>query len=346
MPAKPTPTPPAVDTTSAAPPDSPRPHHWLVWADAERIAPVSALVDTLGDAIAIAGVGGSRDTTVAQFAKAHDTALSDDLRALIASTEVDGLLIASAEGVGPTDLALAVDNGVEVRATELPLTNLADLRTALGTEGGPKGESPLIITPAVARLPGLAKASDPMQTLGDPRAVHVRHVGPSQAGTVWTRLVDAWLAVLTFGAMPETIDATLRSAAARQPDDPLAVHGTVLAHGRGLKSAAATVVVSDQAIATRRRLEVFAAHGTLELTDHAFLVLADGDPPVDGTPDPHTPADPADLLADHWRQLDTQPESHPKLARLRQAVACGLATLLSARTAQPESPHSLLEIDR
>ncbi|MEM9251730.1 MAG: hypothetical protein AAGB29_05215 [Planctomycetota bacterium] len=342
MPAKPDPS----ETTAPAAPAPPKPHSWLVWVDAERIDAVAALADALGDAVTVTGVGGSRAASVNRFAEAHDVGVTDDLRALIASTPAEGLLIASAEGVGPTDLALAVDNGVEVRAIELPITNLADLRTALGTEGGPKGESPLIITPAVARLPGLAKASDPMATLGDARAVHVRHVGPAQAGTVWTRLVDAWLAVLTFGAMPETIDATLRSAAARQPDDPLAVHGTVLAHGRGLKSAAATVLVSDQAIATRRRLEVFAAHGTLELTDHAFLVLADGDPPVDGTPDPHTPADPADLLADHWRQLDSQPEAHPKLARLRQAVACGLATLLSARTAQPESPHGLLEIDR
>ncbi|MEM0913378.1 MAG: hypothetical protein AAGK09_02090 [Planctomycetota bacterium] len=342
MPAKPDPSKPAAPEAIVEPQIS----GWLVWADAERIDAVAAMVDALGDAIEITGVGGSRAASVNRFAEAHDATVGDDLRALLASTPAEGLLLASADGVAPADLALAVDNGVEVRATELPLTSLADLRTALGTEGGAKGESPLIVTPAISRLPGLAKASDPMQTLGDPRAVCVRHAGPSQAGTVWTRLVDAWLAVLTLSDTPETIDATLRTDAARQPDDPLAVHGTVLAHGRGLKAAAATVAVSDQAAATRRRIDVFAAHGYLELTDDAFLVLADGDPPVDGTPEPNTPPDPADLLANHWRQLDTQPEAHPKLARLRQAVACGLATLLSARTGQPESPHSLLEIDR
>jgi hypothetical protein len=344
------PTPPDQPAPSdgVAAPSSGGGRRWLVWADAERLPPLADLFDRLGEAVRVVGVGGSRATAVTRFAATHDAEQNDDLRALLASTDADGLLIASADGVAASDLAFAADAGLELRATELPLTSLSELRDALGVDGGPKGESPLVLTPAIASLPGLSRANDPMHVIGDARAIAVRHVGPARTGTVWTRLVDAWLAVITLGALPETIDATLRTPAARQPDDPLAVHGTVLAHGRGIKAAASTVAVSDQLFATRRRVDVFAADGYLELTDHAFLLFGPGDPPIDGTPDPHQPADPVDLLDAHWTQLDdpTPSDARPRLARLREAVACGLATLLSTRTGQPESPHNLLRLDR
>ncbi|MEM6331823.1 MAG: hypothetical protein AAF823_00595 [Planctomycetota bacterium] len=342
-------TPDADAPAPSSPPTAPAaPRRLLVWADAERAPHVAGLIAARGEAVTLVGVGGSRSAELGKLAADANAPITDDLRALIASSEADRLILATAEHVAPRDLGMAVETGLDIRALELPLTSLSDLREAIGDAAGPKGESPLVLTPSVLRTPGLAAASDPLPALGEVRAVCVRHAGPARCGTVWTRLVDAWLAVLTLGKRPETIDATLRTKAARQPDDPLAVHGTVVAHGRGLKACAASVVVSDTALGTRRRIDAFAEHGYLELTDHAYLLLSDGDPPIDAAPDPHQPADFPALLAHHAAQLDDDAHTHArtKLTRLREAVACGLATLLSARTGQPESPHGLLELDR
>ena len=148
--------------------------------------------------------------------------------------------------------------------------------------------------------------------------------------------------------LPLSIDASL--AGKIDPRDDLrAITGTMAAHARTPNGAAVTLLVSDRAGHTRRRLHALGDAGEFRVDDVSYeLVQWDGEP-IDSHDASGQPATLADLIADQWRR--SLELGSPGLApvpppRRLASLACCEACLLSARTGEAESPRRVMEMRR
>ena len=172
------------------------------------------------------------------------------------------------------------------------------------------------------------------------------HAGSADAGSMFFRLFDAWIGVLDFIELPETIDAELSPASGGGvPDDPRQLTGRLTAHARLPGVGSAGILVSDQAAELTRRLTVVGEQAQLIITAGGYrLTKSDGE-----VMDEHqAEREPTYLeqVAAQWRRLIDQRTAPPehRAERERNALACCHACLLSARTGQPESPGRVLEL--
>jgi hypothetical protein len=213
------------------------------------------------------------------------------------------------------------------------------------TDGSPHLQGRIVHAPAFIRSPGFLAAADPQEALGEQLTLHFSHLGPSTAGSLFTRLFDAWYALLGFFDRPESITATLAGHGGPVPDNLRELTGRISALARLSEGGSATLILSDHANPTPRRLEALGSESQLLITDAGYsLTRLDGEHLDDHQHD--GPVGHTDLIAHQWRRLIDQRagQPDPTLRRERAALACCMTCLLSARTGQPESPERLAKM--
>lgn len=325
----------------------------VLWVDDTRCGIVEQLLDLMGSAITPIGVGGPRHSGIDALAQRLGTAWLDDPRQLMVEHPAAYLLLATPHGIDDADVAMALHQGTNVLALEPACQSLAGFaeldrpqRGVDPTATNARGQ--LIHLPLMVQSAGLLAAADPQDAIGEPSVVSFSSTGPTDEGSAFARLMDAWITVLAFAPMPESIDAQLTGPLSAVPDDPRALTGAVTAHARLPEAGAAVITIADHTPRTPRRLGVIGGEGILEASPDAYTLRHLDGEGVDHLEPTGPPPGYADQLANQWRRLlDARAAPADRTTRREQdALACCLTCLLSARTGQPETPQRLVEMSR
>ncbi|MGB0768113.1 MAG: hypothetical protein ACPGYV_10425 [Phycisphaeraceae bacterium] len=322
-----------------------------VWVDEHRLATIGSLLDMMGASVRPIAFGSPRSRVAGDLAERLGVPMYDDLRQMLVERPSAFVLIGTLDGVGPDDLPMAVAQGSKAIAIEpvaaTPAEHARAHKIVKPADGSTRAPGRIVHAPAFDRSAGFLAAAAPHDALGDHRAVQMTHAGSAATGSLFFRLFDAWVSVLDFIEMPETIDAELSTNANTPgvPDDPRQLAGRLTAHARLPGVGSAAVLVSDQAAELTRRLTVVGDQAQLVVTAGGYqLNKTDGEivDRLDADREPNY----LEQLAAQWRRLIDQrtPPPEHRAAREQHALACCLACLLSARTGTPESPQRLLEI--
>lgn len=326
----------------AQPPDN---HNAIIWTDSARVDLVGAVLDRLPQTKVLA-IGGPSKGSLAEFAARLDLTPQDDLRSMLLPTPDSptphSLLLATGEGLTSGAITQARDASIPILALEPPAAHQDEV-----VESDEINSQFRIITAPSLRLsPGWIAAADPQDALGRIRALQISVLAPPSVCSLYARLYDAFDMAIHLLGLPESIDAALTGPLSEPPDRLRALTGHITAHLRFTSDAAATLTVSDRAATWDRRLLALGASAQITLHDSDYkLINADGQL-LDALQPPTSAPQPADLIARLWTQLQNAPAtpSSPQSPDPRQIIACCDATLLSARTAQPESPATMLRL--
>lgn len=359
----------------------------LVYADGASAGRVGRVVKGVADRVRVLGVAGQRTGAVGGLGQRLGVSVESDLRKLLIQKPAAYLLLGTMAGIGLEDLQPAAAGGTVVLSLDPVATDLgradAVVRAVRGSHGLGHGLR-LDHLPPFMRSPAPLACPDPMPRLGTRRVASFFTGGPREDATLFARLFDAWVTLLRFCDLPESISGSVTpdptatgmpNPTGEPPENLRDLTGSVLCHARLPDGGAITLHAADRHAAHTRRLHVIGDAGELCLTDTAWRLQASarddrGDDTDDAPPDGHSRLidqghapgfdphadDPAtltwpDLAAWQWRRmLDRSPTApapaEPPLASLAEPLACCEASLLSARTRQPESPWKMLEIGR
>lgn len=324
-----------------------------IWVDNSRLSTVQALLDMMGGSVRPIAFGSPRSRAASEIAEQAEVPMFDDLRQMLVERPSAFVLLGTLEGVSPDDLPMAVAQGSKVIAIEpvgaSPAEHAQAYKIVKPADGSARMPGRIAHAPAFDRSAGFLASAAPHDTLGDHRAVQMTHAGSAASGSMFFRLFDAWVAVLDFIDLPETIDAELSTAngSTSVPEDPRQLTGRLTAHARLPGVGSAGVLVSDQAAELTRRLTVVGDQAQLVITAGSYRLTRTNGEVVDHQ-DAEREPDYIEQLAAQWRRLIDQrtPPPEHRATREQNALACCLACLLSARTGTPESPGRLLELAR
>lgn len=342
----------------------------IIWTSALRGSLAQRVITQLRPELSILGVGGPDAAERERLGRAFDCATGDDFRKLLIDRRPKYVFVADCQGLNEGDFAAAVGQGATVLTVEPVVEALSNwaasrkkARALVGAtapiDAADRDREAISIgrviqVPAMTRSRGWLSAADPSEALGTLRLIAVTNFGGKSDWSLFGRLFDAWWAVLEWSDLPLTIDASLAGSADRIPETLREAHGSLVAHARLPGGGAASVAVNDATGGHTRRLEVVADGGRLSLQDHQYCLLDQTGHTLDQLAT-DTTNDPAtttiitieDLIVEQWRSAMTpQPASHWLRRHVEdwEVTACCLASLLSARTGDPERPGRLLEL--
>lgn len=323
-----------------------------VWVDDARLTTVQTLLDLMGGSVRPIAFGSPRSRAGSELADPLELPMYDDLRQMLVERPSAFVLLATLEGAGPDDLPMAVAQGSKVLSIEpvgaTPAEHAQAYKIAKPPDGSPRTPGRIVHAPAFDRSAGFLASAAPHDELGHHRAVQMTHAGQADAGSLFFRLFDAWVSVLDFIDLPESIDAELSSSnSTGVPDDPRQLTGRLTAHARLPGVGSAAVLVSDQAAELTRRLTVVGDQSQLVITAGGYRLTRSTGEVVDEQQADREP-NYIEQIAAQWRRLIDQRTAPPehRAQRERNALACCLACLLSARTGTPESPSKMLQLAR
>ncbi len=323
--------------------DARLPPEVTAWVDAAHARFAGSLLDVMGDAIELIGVGGP-DGAAADLARTagDGAALAADLRRMLVERPAACLLVAVRGGLRPELIQAAAEQHTLVVTTEPLASSLQDLGAAWLTR-----VAPLVLeVPRFDRSPGVEAALDPLVEVAGPPQIRLISHGRPDEGSLLARLVDAWRAVLRFVEMPEN----LLAAWSPPPGDaePRAVAGRVAVLARCRDGSTVSLDVAADAGRSIRSLRLLGTDAQLEVHDGGFerLVLGGGvDAGALDAAEPPVASPFVDQVAGRWRRHLHHPHAAaPGPAHDAAALACVEAMRLSSRTGQPESPERLLKI--
>ncbi|QDU33629.1 hypothetical protein KS4_16830 [Poriferisphaera corsica] len=328
----------------------------IVWADSRQIAWCRDVVACLGDAIKVVGIGGERNNDVVGFADELGCEFTDDLRQLLIEQHADYLLNAIGKPMDLDDLATACQQGVAVLSPEPFAATLQEYNAVEELIKKAAQNARLIRVPAFVRSEGYLSAANPQEVLGVQRIVRVANIGRVGTLSLFARLYDAWFTALRFVEMPGSVDASLVGALGDVPEQLNHLTGTLSCHARLFDNGAALIQVSDRAGQSCRSLHVLGDDAELTVGENGYDLrhtANDGDEnPAGGVIDHVDDSGNVTFIqqvAAQWQGLMDEvaisnDETKHEIPNGREVLACCLATLLSARTGQPESPKRALEM--
>jgi len=315
----------------------------IVWCDGLRSALVERVLGRLADR-SVAAIGGPRRGPLADTADALGAKLHDDLRKMLVDHPGKHLLLATSEGVGPPELIQARESAASIAALD-PI----EAAEAAGVEI-PGNSSTVWMLPSLRATPAWLSAAEPLQVLGKLRSVQIASLAPRSAGTLHARLHESMEMLLHLLGTPLTVDASLAGGPPEPPDELAALTGDLTAHLRFNNGASAVLHVSDGSTTWSRRLVALGDEAQITLDDLSYSLLNREGQLLDTLA--HSSAggarvsvDPAELIARQWRRL-LEGGAPPKPVDSRAVSSCCRAALLSCRTAQLESPSTLLRMGR
>lgn len=321
----------------------------VIWVDSTRLATVRALLELMGSSVRPIAFGSPRSRAAGELSE-PGAPVFDDLRQMLVEYPAAFVLLGTLEGVGQDDLPMAVAQGSKVIAIEPVAATPGELaqayRIVKPADGSTQPPGRIVHAPAFDRSAGFLASAGPHDALGEHRAVQMTHAGSAEAGSLFYRLFDAWLAVLDFIELPERIDAELSTDdTAGVPDDPRRLTGRLTAHARLPGVGSAAVLATDQSAELTRRLTVVGDQAQLTVTTGGYQLTRTTGELMDQLIAEREPTY-LEQLAAQWRRLIDQrtPPPEHRAERERHAIACCHACLLSARTGEPESPRRVLEL--
>ncbi|MFI4860188.1 MAG: hypothetical protein ACIAXF_05850 [Phycisphaerales bacterium JB063] len=322
-----------------------------VWADDEHADEVARLLDLMGQSIHPIAVGGPRGGAPGGLAKSLNVPGFDDLRQMLVERPGTFLLLAVSQDESPADLAAALAGGTTLLALEPTSTTLAGYaeldRPARNGEDPAIMPGRLVLLPRFTHSPGFIAAPDPYDILGDRRSLSITTLGGKDDGSLFMRLHDAWATALVFCDLPETIHASTAPPAGHTLEGPRNLAGRVSAHAQCPGGCAVLLFAANQSPAPQHTLTILGDTGQLTVTPTGYQLTRH-----DGTIEDEKKSTPVpsriDQSAEQWRRLIDQRAStdEPGTRREQAALACTLATLLSAKTGQPESPQRVMQMSK
>jgi hypothetical protein len=309
----------------------------------------------MGNTVQPIGVAGPRAAEVDTLAKSLHCPREDDLRKLLVDRPSAFLLLATMQHVALDDLQLALSQGAVVLTLEPVAAELHELagvyspsplRAAGAGQVAPQGA--IVQLPSFIQSPGYLSAANPTEALGDQRMIRFTTCGRDTESSLFARLLDAWQTVLQFAEMPESVDASLIGPLQQIPDELRELTGRLAAHARLPGSSSILLEISDRAAAAQRDLHILGEEAQLTVTDSSYQLRHTNGTLLDEGGDHAQRLSYLDLIVNQWRRLLDRPAipARDDVPILEQALACCLATRLSARTGQPENPRKLLEVTR
>ena len=196
-------------------------------------------------------------------------------------------------------------------------------------------------------MPGYLAATEPHDILGDRRSVWITDIGPAADRRLFARLHDAWTTTLCFNEVPELIHAALVSRGEPPADRPRDLAGRLTANAVCPGGSTTTLFVGDDTPSRPTELLIVGDEGQLAVSPTGYQLRDAEGGPIDGLE--AGPVPPVlDQMAAQWRRLLDQPVApeEPGYRRDRQALACALACVLSAKTGQPESPQRVVQMSK
>ena len=323
-----------------------------IWTDGERTPLIGRVLDRMGSAVRAIGVGGPRSSVVDRFGRDMDCPLLDDLRKMIIDHPAAFVVLASSVDATPDDAALALDQGATIIALEPIAANFDELK-ALDSPGRADrvrtgtGRSTGCIEPAAAFLRGhgWSRAAQPTDVLGQRRLIRFTSTGPRRERSLFARLHEAWQVLLRLGPAPESVDASLVGQVPEVPQDIRAMSGHLVAHARNPDGTAASILVSDATGCRDRSLHLVGDEASVRAGDFDYDLHDAAGRLLDSYQCDGRGGDFADLVADDWSRLIDRGQGVPDEGTLPdQVLASCLACQLSARTRQPESPGTLIQM--
>jgi len=348
-------SPPAAtsDTEPPIPPTQSR--RALCWLDPGQVGLVQ---DVAGRAsLEIVGVGAPTMDGASRIASQLDAEPFSDFRQALTSTDAALLLL----GVAPDSLEAALTDasspvrtaiarGVRIVSLEPVPTSVVEAH-AWAQQRSPV---PLHLAPLLRNAPGFAAAMDALESFGAVRTVSFAARCGAGQGSLAARLVDAMDAVATLLGEPEAVDAAIAGPHAASGlrlaagDSLRQLTGDLTAHLRFPDDRAAVVVLSDQAGRWFRGVTMLGPKGCFRLDERGFewidLEGATVDSSGQSQSESGEDAGAARAVAEQIERLLDPRAPAPARLDLVRALALAEAALLSARTAQPESPQTILKM--
>jgi hypothetical protein len=313
------------------------PHEVVIWTDAARAPLVERVVGRMTD-LHVLGVGAARKSDATALAQTLGATAGDDLRQMLIDMPARFVLIAAATGAGADDIMLALGQSSDVLTIEPPSSHLD---SALAWEKGQAPPGRLVHVPMWRLSPSYLAAADPQQAIGKIASMSLTTAGSEAAGSLFARIYDAMDMVVGLLGLPDTIDAALVGPLAEAPDDLRTLAGHLTAHLR-YPEAGVTLHASDRARQWTRRLDILGKDGQLRMDGRQYRLTTDDTAEGDEVLDEAT-VDPAELIARQWRWLIDHRHG-PETVDRREILAACRTMLLSCRTAQSESPQTLLKM--
>lgn len=320
-----------------------------IWTDGQRAELVRAVLDLMGSAVRPIGVGGPRVAEVAQLAADLETVHEDDLRKLLVERPSTFVFLATARGFEAADLRPALAGGSTVLTLEPVAAGFDELASLRKTGTGAESTGRIVRVPDLRQGRGWRSAAEPFDALGPVRAIGYWSFGRPGHCSLFSRLYEAWQVVLSLtspGALPHSVTATLTGSLPQPPESLRVAAGHLSAQAAMDAPCGVALQCSDQAGLTARELNVIGQAGHLRVSDDGYALFDSDGRLLDHRQPGQAPLPFADLVAEHWRRLLDQPAQAAAAPDESSVLACCLASLLSARTGQPERPRKLLEMHR
>lgn len=350
-----------------------------VWTDGQRAETVQGLIDRLGPAANLIGVGGPRHPAVDELARGLDCPRIDDFRQLLVDLQPGAVLITTLTGVSNADIETACRRGVSLLTTEPiagpagsaqepqavlvgtktagqsdvaqkspPTAGASDIQDAAPGEAAHQ-EGRVVWMPGLEWAPGWLGAAEPTEVLGDLAFIDYACYGQQRECSLYARLYDAWRFIIRLAGLADTINASLVGPLPDVPTDPRGLTGTIAAHARLPGNRAAVVTLSDCSGDWNRLAQISGEGGHLRVGDFEYTLYNGQGECLDSLAPPTEMVGYTQLLRDRWRLWaggkDALVEAEGRPAVDERAIqACCLTCLLSARTGVPESPDKMMRL--
>ncbi len=346
----------------------------MIWTSPDRVPLVDETLKLMGPSVRPIGVGGPRLAEIDQLAQRLDCPREDDLRKLLVDRPAQFVLLASMDDASRDDVLAAVGQGSTVLALEPIASNFDQLPPVAvavkpvapplgahapgsaqatgvqGTDTGNRtGKGRIIWVPAFEKSSGWISAAYAEQELGGVEFISVSSFGQANDCSLFARLYDAWRIILMLDDLSEQTTASLSGPLREVPEDPRGITGHLGVHTRLTNGRTAVLQVSDRAGRSGRVVQIIGDRGHLCVSEAGYrLYDAVGRCLDKSTEASQQPPSYAQLIASHWADLiDRLPTAQPpKPLRVTDdaVLACCLASLLSTRTGDPESPQKFLDL--
>lgn len=267
----------------------------------------------------------------------------DDLRATIASADVDIIIIADPgafglSGEGDAEAVLhAAQRGVRIVSLEpVPASGDAARSGAwLPRAGGVAAAEVVRHMPGAMTGPGFVESAELRRMLGEPRAATISCGGTPEHSSAGARLRSALTMLVGTLGVPESIDAAFIPPPGdrREPRTLRDLDGTITALARYADGRAATLIASNQWGAWSRGMELLLGDGRISVRPEAFT-WCDA---AGRCRDEHRgrgPASWADELTAQLTAFLDPAATQPPPIEVVAVLACVDAVLLSARNGQ------------
>jgi predicted dehydrogenase len=286
---------------------------------------------------------------------------SDDLRAILASADVDLVWIASpgpfgvGGGSGDAEAVLAAHaRGVKVAASEPVPASALDLFSGLWLDAGIAMRPADIVRfiPAPRGSLAMRHADDVLANFGEIRSIAVETWSSRAEGSLGARIFEGLALIASLLGEPEKIDAAYAA-----PTHGTGVHGLpgeslrdlsgdICACMRFADGRAASLVASDQGGRWNRTITILGPAGRLRIFDDGLEWIGPTGQRTDEMRPPHLRGDApvshaVSAIAESLTRMldpaapDPAPLDHATILSMAQAI------LLSARTGEAESPGTI-----